>query len=81
MDLKEPLGMYNTPRGSLVILKPDMRMDDEPCAEQSIHDGVETAGSERSDGQRDQSRRHGPVWSVSMLEDGSGSQLYLSKTQ
>lgn len=36
------------------VLETDVRVDDKERAENSVHDGVEGAGGERSNGERDQ---------------------------
>lgn len=40
--------------GGMDVLEADVGVDDKEGTESSVHDGVEGAGGERSDGQRDQ---------------------------
>lgn len=69
-------------RKALVLLEPDVGMDNDPCAQQRICDGVQAACSEWSDGQRDQGGRHSPVSKpVSVLRAWRIRDVYRSKTQ
>lgn len=43
-------------------------MDDEAGAEDSVHDGIQSTGSERSDSQGYECGRHGPVLVVRVGE-------------
>ncbi len=81
LDLEERSEANTTIGEYGVILEPNMGMDNDTCAKQSIHDGVQAACSEGGDGQRDECGGHGPVGSIGILEDRCGDPTYRSKTQ